>query len=146
MGKTVSLTSLMKEVNGKFPLEFAVLFGSRARGDSLNSSDYDIIFVSDKFPKDIFKRMSSILDLWTYSGALEPICFTTKEFEEKLHQCNAIVWECLKDGKPLYGSKKFKRYQQILRSAILSGDITLKNNSQLKFNKPPEIIVETAGI
>ncbi len=141
MGKKDTLSSFINKVNKKFPLEFAVLFGSRARGESLKSSDYDILFVSNCFHKDIFKRMTAILDLWDVKGSLESICFTTEEFEKGMKGYNAIVWGSLRDGIVLLGAKKFKKYQDIFRNAVESGDIEIRK--EIKFNKPPELIVGT---
>jgi hypothetical protein len=146
MGKKVDLTLFAKRVNEQYPLEFAVLFGSRARGDALKSSDYDILFVSDHFPKDVFGRMSKILGLWDFECGIEPICYTTAEFRDGLHKINAIVWESLKDGKPIFGADEFSKYQKILLDAIKSGDVVVRNGGSLKFNKLPEEIADAAGI
>jgi len=42
IGKRNALKEFISAVNKRYPLSFAVLFGSRARGDALKSSDYDI--------------------------------------------------------------------------------------------------------
>ncbi|GEM_PF-670352 len=132
------LAEFIKNVDKKCKLEFAVLFGSRARGDNLISSDYDILFVSDRFEKDFFRRIASVLDLWKGPGAVEAVCYTTKEFEGMLKQYNPIAWEVLRDGKVLFGEKKFKKYRKIFEAAVKRKDVILCGG--IKFKKEPEKI------
>lgn len=138
MGKK-EVESFIKKVNSRFPLEFAVLFGSRARGDNLMNSDYDILLVSDSFSgMDIFSRIRVMLDVWGGKEAIEPVCFTSKEFENALGTYNAIVWMSLKEGVPLFGKEKFEKYQKVFREAVRNRDIEITRT--IKFHKEPEKI------
>lgn len=129
----------IKKVNSRYPLEFAVLFGSRARGDYLKNSDYDILLVSDSFSgMNIFSRIRMMLDLWGGKEAIEPVCFTSSEFENILRTYNAIAWESLKDGVPLFGKEKFSKYQKVFQEAVRNRDIEITRT--IKFHKEPEKI------
>ena len=125
-----------EKVGTKFPLEFAVLFGSRARGDYLKNSDFDILFVSKRFPKDIFERLKQVQDL--LPNNVEPICYTLDEFEENLKGYNVIVWEALRDGKPLLGANRFERYTLRFEEAKRKKEIIV--SEAIRFVKEPSVI------
>ncbi len=60
----------------------AILFGSRARGDYLEDSDWDVIIVSEDFMGSPFpERMSPLLLELTVSN-VQMFCYTPEEFEE----------------------------------------------------------------
>ena len=141
MGKETDLNSFVRNVNQKFKLEFVVLFGSRARKEALRSSDYDLLFVSDDFAKlDVFERIKEILDLSDKLN-VEPICFTKKEFENKLKTYNAIVWMALAEGKVIFGEKNFGKYKRMFDRAIKEKKI-VKLKGTLKFLVEPEIVAQ----
>lgn len=94
MGKKpdVKIKNFIKRVRKKYNIEKAILFGSRARGDNFNDSDYDVIIVSPDF-KNIFftKRIANLYDFWDYYPLeIEPICYTPEEFEKKKKQIGII--------------------------------------------------------
>ena len=68
------------------------MFGSRARGDNFNDSDYDIIIVSPDFANILFtQRIAKMYDFWKhYPLDIEPICYTPEEFEKKKKQIGII--------------------------------------------------------
>ncbi|MBM3309626.1 MAG: nucleotidyltransferase domain-containing protein [Candidatus Altiarchaeales archaeon] len=71
-----------EKVNSKYALEKAILFGSRARGEWLYTSDVDLILVSQDFRKKKFtSRMADVLDYWNLPLDLEVLCYTPEEFE-----------------------------------------------------------------
>lgn len=75
-----------------------ILFGSRASGNFLEDSDYDFIIVSEKFEgKKFFNRMEGIYDYWHSKEAIEPLCYTPKEFSEKSKRIG-IVREAVEKG------------------------------------------------
>ncbi|MEM2948471.1 MAG: nucleotidyltransferase domain-containing protein [Candidatus Anstonellales archaeon] len=132
------IIEFVNKVDKKYKLNFAVLFGSRARGDNLISSDYDILFVSDDFGQNFFERIASVMDFWKGKTSIEPICYTTKEFESLLKQYNPIVWECLKDGVVLVGKNNFEKYKKVFERAVKRKDIIIDKG--IKFRKEPEEI------
>ena len=82
----------------KINVERIVFFGSRARGNFHKDSDFDLIIVSKKFEnlrQD--RRVLLSYKLWKNDFALELLCYTPKEFEERKNGLN-IVSEALKTG------------------------------------------------
>ncbi len=101
MGKKTDskINDFIKKVRKKYKVERAILFGSRARGDNLKDSDYDVIIVSQDF-KDIFftQRIAKMYDFWShYPLEIEPICYTPEEFEKKKKQIG-IVKQAVEEG------------------------------------------------
>ena len=93
------IKDFIKKVKKHYQIEKAILFGSRARGDHLLTSDYDIILVSKDF-KNIFftKRMSAMYKYWShYPLEIEPFCYTPEEFNIKKKQIG-IVQQAVKEG------------------------------------------------
>ena len=81
-----------------FEVEKLILFGSRARGDNLNYSDYDFIVVSKKFKnKKFIFRASDFYDYWNNKVDLEIICYTPEEFKRKKKQIG-IVKTAVEEG------------------------------------------------
>ena len=93
------IVDFVKRIGKKFKIEKAIFFGSRARGDYLNNSDYDILLVSEDF-KGIFftKRISMTYEFWKHFPLeIEPLCYTPEEFN-KLKKRIGIVKEAVKEG------------------------------------------------
>jgi len=78
--------------------EKIILFGSRARGNSLKESDYDIIVVSRKFKNIHFlERISDLLELWDHDYHIDILPYTPEEFEQKKKEIG-IVAKAVKEG------------------------------------------------
>ncbi|HEX6972569.1 MAG TPA: nucleotidyltransferase domain-containing protein [Limnochordia bacterium] len=87
----VDLKGFVRRVHEQFPLTKAVLFGSRARGDHLRDSDYDLLLVSPSFAGIPFTdRMSAVYRLWPWDATLEPFCYTPEEFARKARQLTVV--------------------------------------------------------
>ncbi len=79
-------------------LEKLILFGSRARGDHLVTSDYDFIVVSPDFEgKPFIQRGLVLYDLWTAAEGFDALCYTPQEFERKRRQL-CIVQTAVNEG------------------------------------------------
>jgi hypothetical protein len=76
----------------------AIVFGSRARGDALSTSDLDLILVSPRFASMPFlQRPVRVLESLGYPGGLELLCYTPDEFEAKREEMG-IVRVALEEG------------------------------------------------
>jgi predicted nucleotidyltransferase len=76
----------------------AIVFGSRARGDALSTSDLDLILVSPCFASMSFlERPVRVLESLGYPGGLELLCYTPAEFEGKREELG-IVRVALEEG------------------------------------------------
>jgi len=91
----------LEAVEQDWPLERAILFGSRARGDHLRYSDVDLLLVSDAFEGIPFPdRPSKLYPLWEGGLPLEILCYTSTEFDKK-RQMIGLVQDAVKEGIPL---------------------------------------------
>ena|SRR3990172_3247102 len=68
-----------------------ILFGSRARGDHRDFSDYDVLVVASRF-RDVpwVERASIVYRLWDLPLDLEPICLTPEEFRRRRRELSII--------------------------------------------------------
>ncbi|MBU3923308.1 MAG: nucleotidyltransferase domain-containing protein [Nanoarchaeota archaeon] len=82
----------------KINVERVIFFGSRAKGNFHNDSDFDLIIVSKKF-ENLRQDHRVLLSykLWKNDFALELLCYTPKEFKERKTGLN-IVSEAIKTG------------------------------------------------
>ncbi len=93
------ITEFVERVRSKYKITQALLFGSRARGEELVDSDYDVILVSPDFEGVFFSKRSALMyDFWTHWPLdIEPLCYTPEEFERKRSQIG-IVSEAVREG------------------------------------------------
>jgi hypothetical protein len=68
-----------------------VVFGSRARGDALSTSDLDVILVTPAFRSIPFlRRTVAVLEALDYPARLSPLCYTPEEFEAKREEYGIV--------------------------------------------------------
>lgn len=93
------IKDFVNRVRKKYSIDKAIFFGSRARGDYFNNSDYDIILVSNDFKGVFFtERISRLYSFWKYYPLdIEPICYTPEEFEIKRKQYGTVR-QAVKEG------------------------------------------------
>jgi len=100
--KIKELEQFIKKVQKRFGPAKIILFGSRARGDFLKTSDWDILIVSEAFAKyDFHARIVEVLKLIGKPMNLEIICLTPEEFELKRKQLS-IIRVADREGVELY--------------------------------------------
>ncbi len=92
------LREFIKKVKAKYQDSRIILFGSRARDEHLEGSDYDFIIISEKFSGIGFAdRIEQIQSLWANHADVEPLCYTPEEFDEKKMEIG-IVKEAARQG------------------------------------------------
>ncbi len=92
------LRRFLHRVHERFPLERVLLFGSRARGDELDVSDYDLLLVSDGFRGLTWQeRLRQVMDLWDLEVDLQPLCYTPEELARKRGEMT-VVAEAVREG------------------------------------------------
>jgi len=75
-----------------------IIFGSRARGDARETSDIDVIVVSDYFKGIPFlRRMPMLLRLVKFEKHIDFLCYAEDEFEE-IEEKSIVVNNALKDS------------------------------------------------
>ncbi len=98
------IDEIVKVIREWDPEARIILFGSRARGDHLKHSDYDLIVVSKRFEGVPFIRRAALLLKHLYRKGvvlpLEFLCYTVEEFERKKDELG-IVREAVSYGTEL---------------------------------------------
>ncbi|MCI2425053.1 nucleotidyltransferase domain-containing protein [Candidatus Acetothermia bacterium] len=80
-----------------------ILFGSFAKGDINECSDVDIIVIAN-FKEGFLDRIKLLLDFNDeLKLPLEPMGYTTEEFQRMQKEGNRFIQEVLNTGKVLYG-------------------------------------------
>jgi len=70
------------EVKRRYRPALFLLFGSRARGQALRESDYDLLIVSSRFEGvPLTDRMTDIYKMWSLREGLDCLCLTPEEFD-----------------------------------------------------------------
>ncbi|MBI4868895.1 MAG: nucleotidyltransferase domain-containing protein [Candidatus Wallbacteria bacterium] len=97
------LRAYIEAVRKRFGPLRAVLFGSRARGTNLVSSDYDVLLVSERFRGMPFReRLVEASRDWDGDYRLDVLCYTADELERKRGEIG-IVAEALRQGMEIEG-------------------------------------------
>ena len=92
------IRGFVKKVKEKFRPAVIILFGSRARGEGLKHSDYDLVVVSPKFEGMPFlERLSRLYGLGILAGA-DLLAYTPEEFERKKKELG-VVREAAREGR-----------------------------------------------
>ncbi len=93
------LRSLKQRLARRIRVDRMILFGSRARGDWLLTSDADVMIVSPDFERRRFvDRSAEILRYWRGRVDLEVFCYTPAEIAERRRDIG-IVAQALKEGR-----------------------------------------------
>ena len=96
---TRELRSLKRRLARRIRVERMLLFGSRARGDWLLTSDADLMIVSPDFQGRRFvDRSAEILGYWRGCVDLEAFCYTPAEIAERRREIG-IIARALKEGR-----------------------------------------------
>ncbi|MFB6100889.1 MAG: nucleotidyltransferase domain-containing protein [Candidatus Nanohalobium sp.] len=85
MGKRETMREFKEELKKDIEIEALYLFGSRARGDFREDSDYDIAVVSEDFADMSFpERQEIVLEKArkVTDKPVEILCYTPEEFEK----------------------------------------------------------------
>ena len=86
--------------NSSIQIKSAFLFGSRARGDYLEESDWDLMIISPEFAGIPFPERATMLVKKIPLRRVELLCYTEEEFKERVKEIG-IVAEAAKGKKLL---------------------------------------------
>ncbi|MES2768232.1 MAG: nucleotidyltransferase domain-containing protein [Bdellovibrionota bacterium] len=75
------------------------LFGSRARGDHSDHSDYDILIIVDEVTGRRSELIGNLhLSTFDVPASIDFLIYTQKEFDEWKTEFGAIPYECVQEG------------------------------------------------
>ncbi len=88
----------MRDISEHYSPERIIFFGSRVKGTNLETSDIDMIIVSDKFSGIPFpQRISDFYTLLKISENVDVICLSQDEFDERSNKIT-VVREAVREG------------------------------------------------
>lgn len=103
-------------------IEFIVLFGSRARGDALEESDYDLLIgLRSDDALRLTDRIGVYQDL--VSGKVQVLPYPVSELRQMLDDRNGLVLNALADGIPLYDRGAWEKLREEFRSHLQRGTL-----------------------
>jgi len=88
----------VKKLKKELPVKEVYLYGSFARDEIHEGSDIDLLIVGE-FRERFFDRIGKILDLTELP--IEPLVYTSEEFEELKTSVNPFITEVLRTAKRL---------------------------------------------
>lgn len=115
------LDAYCKNVIDRFNPVCIILYGSRAKGTFTNTSDIDIIVISNNFETDFLSRIKYLIDANTSMLPFEPLGYTEDEFETMLQSCKITALDAVQEGKALYGEDYFNNLKQKFKELESSG-------------------------
>jgi len=115
------LSEAVERLVGRFRVKAVILFGSRARGDWLPWSDYDLLIIGE-FRGKYLDRVKEVLEtLKDVPMNIEPHPYTLGEALEMLRKGNPLLVDALEEGKPLYWTKEAQVLKELLSKMKESG-------------------------
>jgi predicted nucleotidyltransferase len=93
---------ITRRIVERFHPQRVVLFGSRARGDAREDSDYDVLIVAPS-DKEIYQRVAPVYSVLAGMGiAKDLLWFTPEEVADWQNVKPHIISRAMREGKVLY--------------------------------------------
>ena len=99
----------VEQLATRLPLRAAALVGSAARGDFNVWSDVDVVVVGDELPERLPER--SLLLAEDAAPGVQPIGYTTEEFERAFRRGDPLAREAVEPGAALRGESFFVSFR-----------------------------------
>ena len=101
---TDPLSESVRRLRGSMPAERIYLFGSRARGEATEDSDFDFLVVVRDSPLPRYKREQQAFRALCGMGiAKDVLVFTRREFEKGLAVVTSLPATVAREGRLIYG-------------------------------------------
>ena len=125
---------MIEKINNKVELIAFILFGSRARGNPLPYSDYDVLVVAN-FKEKYLDRGKWIVQI-APNVAIDIFTYTPQEFDKKFNSYNLTAIDAIGEGLVLYGEDFYNRYKE--KYAIFESK-GMKKDMKFQVLMPPHI-------
>ncbi|MBE0425218.1 MAG: nucleotidyltransferase domain-containing protein [Nitrospirae bacterium] len=93
---------MLKEVTSKYPVKRVILYGSKARGDFLEGSDIDLLFITeDNMDRSTRFQISDIIYNYelSYDVVVSAIFVSESDFRDRVNTClmkvkkeGVVIW------------------------------------------------------
>ncbi len=99
------LAEVVRRLVGELQPERIYLFGSRARGDATEDSDYDLMVIVTASDQPGYRRAQRAYGaLWGTGAAVDVLVWTRREFERQAPVVASLPAAILREGKLLYAA------------------------------------------
>ncbi|BCU67728.1 hypothetical protein HS7_11650 [Sulfolobales archaeon HS-7] len=90
-------------------VKLIMLFGSRARGDFTENSDYDVLLVGDEVPRDPRKVSDEVYiqAIKMFPGDVDAVFVNSEVFLKKLREGSPFFLQIIDEGKVLQKDEAF---------------------------------------
>lgn len=105
---------MIEKIEQRMKLYGFIVFGSRARGNFLEHSDFDIIIIAN-FQEKYIDRSEWIVHKAAPNLAMDILCYTPDEFDEMFNNYRLIAIDAIDEGIILRGNKYLEKYKQKLQ-------------------------------
>ena len=114
----MDLRELVNRIRERYRVYAIILFGSRARGDWLPHSDYDILVVAD-FQEPFLDRIYELSGL--AEGPVEFHPYTLDEVKDLLRRGVPSIVDALDEGIVLYEEEEFEAVRRLFEEMKRKG-------------------------
>lgn len=101
---------MIAAIEKRVPTYAVILFGSRARGDASEFSDYDLVIIAD-FKEPYYRRRDWVVRL-APMVSVDLFCFTPAEFRKLFDDLNLTAIDAIGEGVVLAGEAFIKPYKE----------------------------------
>ncbi len=114
----MDLRKLVNRIRERYRVYAIILFGSRARGDWLPHSDYDLLVVAE-FKEPFLDRIYELSGL--AKGPVEFHPYTLYEVRELLRRGVPSIVDALEEGIVLYEGEEFREVRELFEEMKRKG-------------------------
>ncbi|MBN1214473.1 MAG: nucleotidyltransferase domain-containing protein [Candidatus Lokiarchaeota archaeon] len=100
--------NMILNIEKRINLYAFIIFGSRARGNALYYSDFDILIIAD-FKEKYINRSKWVVQI-APEVPIDVFCYTPKEFKHLFHQYNLTTIDAIDEGIFLKGKDYLEEY------------------------------------
>lgn len=117
--------SILKRIQGiigqRLKVRGVILFGSRARGDFMPWSDYDVLIIAD-FKEPYLDRLAVVMDmLKDFPSSIEVHPYNLEEAIDMLRRGNPMIVDALEEGKLIYAGEGLEKLLCVYKELTMAG-------------------------
>ena len=102
MSEQDAIERIRQRLSARFDIESIVLFGSRARGDAKEESDFDVLVVANSDVPFIERQGLAMLQLGRKGFAVDLLVYTPEEAERASAITGSAIYWARREGRVMY--------------------------------------------